>query len=147
MQVSQQPRVEDLRLGGVRPAANPRRRPPRPENGEKYLGGPIPLAWLAAAACLSKGAGVLKLSLLLWFEAGLTGKKQVSVPGWLRSEWKMGRFAYYRAANVLEKAGLVSVDRQRGKGKRWLITLKGCPTSGVAQVTNDATDGEVMTIQ
>ena len=49
------------------PALAPKR-PPRHRSGEKFLKGPVPMAWLERAFVLPGKA--LHVALLLWFKAG-----------------------------------------------------------------------------
>ena len=115
--------IEDLRLPGHAPTSPPRRAAPRPGTSEKFLKGPIPFDWLTSAARAAAGGAVLKLVLLLWFQAGLKKSAEVTVPGTLLRSWKLSRYAYYRALAKLEEAKLISVDRNVGKGKKPIVTL------------------------
>jgi len=87
--------------------------PPRLKRGEKFLKGPLPLAWLAQAGKLP--GKCLHVGNVLWFLVGL--KSTLTVP-LLSSE--LGRFgvnrqAKYRALRCLEDAGLVAVKRHPGR--------------------------------
>ena len=59
------------RLERIRPA-----RPPGPAKGERFLKGPVPLAWLEAAARLPGKS--LHAGIALWYAAGLA--RSASVP-------------------------------------------------------------------
>ena len=78
------PDFERLRLS-TRPldalAARPSN-PPRHRQGEAFLKGPIPMAWLALAARLPGRA--LHMGLVLWYWAGIT-KRRVVAPSLSRA--------------------------------------------------------------
>jgi hypothetical protein len=85
-----------------------------------FLKGPIPLAWLSRAAIQPGRA--LHVGVLLWFLAGLMRSREVPLlPSWLH-RFGLNRFAAYRGLTALEKAGLVTVKRQRGRAP--LVTLR-----------------------
>lgn len=82
----------------------------------KFLKGPVPLAWLACAAALPGKA--LAAGVALWFERGITGRKEVVAGKGLLGQFNVGSRAGYRALSSLEAAGLVSVVRHRGRCPR-----------------------------
>lgn len=87
---------------------------PRHTHGTRFLKGPIPLDWLSAASrCPGKA---LHVAVVLWFYAGMTVDARVPLKNIVLEEFGVNRFAKYRALDVLEKAGLVAVDRRRGAG-------------------------------
>jgi DNA-binding MarR family transcriptional regulator len=88
--------------------------------GERFLKGPIPLKDIAAAACLPGHA--LALFLAVHHQTALTGKPVVTLPGRLLADLGIRRGAKSRGLKVLEKAGLVTVARSRGRAAR--IQLK-----------------------
>jgi hypothetical protein len=88
--------------------------------GRKFLKGPIPLDHLTLAARADGKA--LHVALALWFYVGLRHSTQVNFPvGWLKTAFGVGRYAAYRGLAALEKAGLVTVVRCRGRAS--LVTL------------------------
>ena len=93
--------------------AKPSKRPPRHRKGEQFLWGPIPWLWVSAAAKLPGRA--LHVSLVLWRLAGI--KKDCNVR-WEPSAGKylgVNRWAAHRGLAALERAGLVAVERRRGR--------------------------------
>ncbi len=86
--------------------------------------GPVPLDWLeAAAAC---GGKALVVAVLLWFRRGVTGSIEVNVGRSLRDRFAVSQQSFRRALASLERAGLVAVERHRGRSPR--ITLLDPPT-------------------
>jgi len=122
------PDFEQLRFS-TRPldalAARPSK-PPRHRQGEAFLKGPIPMAWLALAARLPGRA--LHMGLVLWYWAGIT-KQRVVAPSLSRAEREFGvsRTALARGLAALEHADLVSVDRRAGR--KPVVTLLDPPRS------------------
>jgi hypothetical protein len=115
------PDLDQLRIDPTTPIVPKKRRKSlRHKPGQKFLKGPIPLPWLSVAA---RAAGkTLHVALALWFYAGLRTTTQVNFPkGWLELEFGMDRHTAYRGLAALEKAGLVSVARHRGRAS--LVTL------------------------
>jgi hypothetical protein len=89
--------------------------------GEEFLRGPIPLVWLSRACRLSPKA--LAVGLALWFKAGMSknSPEVVASPGLLKRFGVMARRTQYQALSNLERAGLVAVDRGRGRCPRVTI--------------------------
>lgn len=98
-----------------------RKNPPRHRKGEKFLKGPIPLTWLQHAAALPGKA--LAVSVAIWFLAGISNNRTVKLSGKLLRNFGLNRWAGYRALNALESAGLVKVNRRRGRCPE--VTLVG----------------------
>ena len=99
------------RDGEPRPAK--RKLPPRHKRGEWFLKGPIPGAWLAQAAALR--GRTLHVAMALWYLAGVEKSRTVK-PTW--AVWR--RFGVSpdtgrRGLAALERVGLVTVDRHRGR--------------------------------
>ena len=95
----------------VMSAATPQKRQAR-QNGEKFLKGPIPLAWLIAAGALPGKS--LMVGVGLWFLSGLTGSREIKPTGRLWQFLSISRQAAYRALAALEKRGLIAVRRRPG---------------------------------
>jgi hypothetical protein len=91
--------------------------------GERFLKGPIPLKDIATAACLPGQA--LALFLAVHHQTALTGKPVVTLPAGLLVDLGISRGAKSRGLQVLEKAGLVTVARSRGRAAR--IQLRTTP--------------------
>ena len=100
-----------LPTSGKRPAANTN--PPRHRAGEKFLKGPIPWNWLAAAA--RQPGKALHVAIVLWFFAGVKKTGTVALSGAALRGFGVNRHAGYRGLAVLERAGLVSVARHPGR--------------------------------
>ena len=79
----------------------------------------IPLDWMAAAAELP--GRCVPVGLLLWYRYGLTKNRTVKVTRTLLSKMRVNKDAGRRAINQLEAAGLVTVDR--GRGRSSLVTI------------------------
>ena len=82
----------------------------------KFLRGPVPLAWLARAAAMPGKS--LAVGLAIWFEYGITGRKEIVVGRGLLDKLNVNSKAGYRALRALETVGLVSVDRHVGRRPR-----------------------------
>jgi DNA-binding transcriptional ArsR family regulator len=86
--------------------------------GQRFLKGPIPLPDIAIAARLPGQA--LALFLAVHHRTALTGKPVVTLPARLLADLGISRGAKSRGLQVLEKAGLVTVARSRGRAARVL---------------------------
>ena len=97
-------------------------RPPRHCKGERFLRGPIPWPWLTRAMPL--GRAPLATALVIWRLVGVKNSRTVHLT---RSEWGCvgGRRTVYRALDVLERAGLITVERHRGRGP--MIEVREAP--------------------
>jgi hypothetical protein len=93
-------------------AIKERQKPPRHKQGEKFLKGPIPWAWLAKAARQSGKA--LHVAVVIWFLAGIKRKRSISLSNTALKELGVDRFSKARALRALEEVGLVSVKRPPG---------------------------------
>jgi hypothetical protein len=111
--------LDSLRLGGAPPPSGAAARMPRHRPGEAFLKGPIPLQWLARAVSLTGKA--LHVAIAIWFLAGMKRLPTVSLQPSVLRHFGIKRHAAYRGLTALEKAGLVSVERHRGRAPR--VTL------------------------
>lgn len=101
----------------------PAKRTPRHKFGEWFVKGPIPGTWLSKAARLPGGS--LHVGLALWFLAGL-GKANTVVPTWaVLDRFGVSPSSGRRGLTALERAGLVSVERHRGRCPR--VTILEAP--------------------
>jgi hypothetical protein len=78
-----------------------------------FLKGPVPLAWLEAAARLpgkSVHAGIA-----LWYTAGLLRSASIPLSNLSGHHFGCDRHAKYRPLASLEGAGLVRVERKLGR--------------------------------
>jgi DNA-binding MarR family transcriptional regulator len=104
--------IDLARFGKVRidPNSRPRFRFPK---GERFLKGPIPMRWLNAAASLP--GKTMNVAVCLWHLVGITGSHEVKLTGGTLADAGVKRHAAYRALKALEAAGLVQVQRHRGR--------------------------------
>jgi hypothetical protein len=94
---------------------------PRHKPGERFLRGPIPMAWLCRAGELPGTS--LRLALALWHHAALQKDRTVKLSTKVRIQMGLeNRHAVYRALEKLEGAELVSVERHQGRCS--LVTIK-----------------------
>jgi len=96
-----------------KPRPAKRQRLPHHRAGEWFLKGPIPGVWLTRAAELS--GRTLRVGLALWYLAGVKKSRTVK-PTW--DTWQrfgLSPDAGRRGLTALESAGLVFVDRHRGR--------------------------------
>jgi hypothetical protein len=111
------------------PPLLPARRPPRHRQGEKFLKGPVPWAWLDRAMRLPGKA--LHVALVLWKEAGCAKRRTVRLclngplPGGLT------RQSARRGLRQLAEVGLVTVRHLPGRGLE--VTLAEVSTPGPAE--------------
>ena len=89
------------------------RRDPSARNNNRFLKGPIPLNWLIKAAPLNGKA--LEIGVVIWHLKGLKRKNTVKLNGKLLREFKISRSTLYRGLDQMEKAGLISIQRQIGR--------------------------------
>jgi hypothetical protein len=116
-------RLGNVRLAGERPLkrnppksqSHPTAAPsdvPRHKTREHFLKGPVPLYWIAKAACCRGRA--LHVAAILWYRAGLENRRTVKIPRWVADKFGLSTDAKSRGLRALETAGLVSVKRQTG---------------------------------
>ena len=77
----------------------------------EFIKGPIPLAWLSAAAELP-GKAALAIGLALWFERGRRKSDEVLLTAAICERFGLDRKGKYRGLAALEEAGLVAVERR-----------------------------------
>jgi hypothetical protein len=99
----------------------------------RYLRGPIPLQWIGKASMLPGKA--LAVGLMVWFFHGLTGQLTVQLRPSIGEKFGLTRYAMWRGLHQLEVAGLVTVDRQRGRCPE--VTLKGVRLRNVSKDNSD----------
>jgi hypothetical protein len=87
---------------------------PAPPKGDRFLKGPVPLDWLLRAGALP--GDTLKAGVLVWHVAGLARSwTGLALPPRVWQNWYRDRSTFSRALARLEAAGLIVVDRQRGR--------------------------------
>ena len=87
---------------------------------ERFLKGPIPFKDIAAAAILPGKS--LALFVAVHHQSALTGKPVVTLPATLLRELGISRSTKARCLMGLEQAGLVSVERLKGRAARIQLT-------------------------
>ncbi len=108
----------DVDIDALEPKAE---RPP--VSGGRFLKGPIPWSWIAAAAALPGQA--LLIGLCLWRLAGALKTKTVSFGNSDLKPLGIDRASKSRALRALEQAGLIKVTRQSGRFPK--VTLLNIP--------------------
>jgi hypothetical protein len=83
------------------------------QRSDRYLRGPVPLAWLEAAARLPGRA--LQVGLALWFLIGVTKSATVSLTTVKLAGFGVDRSAKRRALTALAGAGLIALDQAPGR--------------------------------
>ena len=78
-----------------------------------FIRGPLPMPWVSRAAHLPGRA--LHVALLLWFRVGCEGVLTVRLRRQHQLIFGLNRHAAYRGLSALQHAGLVIVDRRRGR--------------------------------
>ncbi len=96
------------------------RRPERATPTARFIKGPIPVAWLVAAASLPLAKAV-QTGMAIWYLAGLRKSDTVVLSNFLLASFNVGPQAKYRCLKALEDAGLISVEYRPQKNPR--ITL------------------------
>jgi hypothetical protein len=89
-----------------------KKRAPTHKKGERFLKGPIPWNWIVEAANISGGA--LKVSLALWYLAGITKTGTIKLSNGVLEELGITRRTKYRVLKALESSGLISVSQRSG---------------------------------
>ncbi|MEW6406866.1 MAG: hypothetical protein AB1649_34245 [Chloroflexota bacterium] len=82
------------------------------KSGEKFIKGPIPLEWMAAAGRLP--GKVMQVATALWFQFGVEKSLTVSLSSKVLKKFGVDRHSKSRALKALERAGLVSVKQSPG---------------------------------
>ena len=99
--------VDPAQTTSARRADSTRR---RRTNGE-FLKGPIPLDWLTRAARLP-GGSPLAVALAIWFQSGRRGSNTITLTSQICERFGVNRKAKYRGLRLLERDGLINVERR-----------------------------------
>jgi hypothetical protein len=109
--------LERLKWDGTADVSSPRKeRAPRHPVRVKFLKGPVPLPWLALAG--RQPGKALHVAVALWFLAGVTKSSTVALSNEVLATFGVNRRAGHRGLTALERAGLVAVERHRGRQPR-----------------------------
>src|SRR5262249_5070527 len=117
------PATVDGWLGAARSARPARASAPR---APLFIKGPLPAAWFRAAAALPGKA--LAVGQALWFLRGLKGRRTVRLAAKALACFAVRRKPGQRGLAKLEAAGLVRVERKRGRSP--LVTILEAPGDG-----------------
>ena len=90
-----------------------------PTKRQRHVRGPIPLAWLVAAARLPGRS--LHVGVALWIVGGIHKSRVVPLTNIAGRRFGLDRNAKYCGLAWLEQAGLVSVQRKLGRSP--LVTI------------------------
>lgn len=82
-------------------------------HGGRFIKGPIPLDWIGRAACLP--GKTLHVALALQYLAGLQKTHTVKLGAKALAVLGVARDAKYEALDRLQEAGLIAVERARGR--------------------------------
>ena len=100
---------------------------------KRYIKAPLPYGWIATAANLP--AKTLHLAMAIRYLVGVTKSSTIKLSYKYPKEFGVGVKAFYSALTNLEQAGLISV--QRSKGRSPIITVLNA-----ADTTNSMDSGE-----
>jgi hypothetical protein len=90
-----------------------RQRPPQPKKGERFLCGPVPWRWIESAMQLPVRSS--DVGIILWHIAGLEKDRTVRFRYKIARSAGISRSAIGRGLTHLERAGLIKVERKRGR--------------------------------
>ncbi len=80
---------------------------------ERFLRGPIPLSWLIRAAGLPRAAFLV--GSIVWYLRGLSRSRPAKLRPSVLREFGVQPKTAERALTALESAGLITVERHRGR--------------------------------
>jgi hypothetical protein len=80
---------------------------------DKFVKGPIPLAWLDKA--LLMGGRALNVALAIQYQVGLKKNKTVTLPRTTTRLFRVTRHNVWRALKRMEEAHMIFVLRRKGK--------------------------------
>jgi len=87
---------------------------PKHEQGGRFVRGPIPYDWLRAALAFGGKAG--NLALAIWWLVGVEGSNPIKLTARVLRDFNISPRSTRRLLPAFERAGLLRVDRQRGRG-------------------------------
>jgi DNA-binding transcriptional ArsR family regulator len=95
---------------------------------DKFIAGPIDVSWVCQASRL--GIKALLVGLALWHLKGLRRDKSFLVSNLMLQEWGIQPDAKRRALRKLEKAGLITVERQGKRSPRVTLVVGNTSNGG-----------------
>jgi hypothetical protein len=91
------------------------RRPlPKHERGARFIRGPIPYVWLRVA--LSVGGKAGNLAWAIWWAVGVQRANPIRLSARMLRDFGISARAARRLLLEFERAGLLELDRRRGRG-------------------------------
>lgn len=109
---------------------------PKHKQGERFVRGPIPCDWLhRALACGGKSGN---LALALWWLAGMQRCNPIRLTRQVAIDFNISPRCARRLLASFERAGLVQVERKRGRGP--LVALLSLSEEIVALAQMEAID-------
>ncbi len=93
---------------------------PKPQRGEKFVRGPIPLDWIQAA--IPCGRKSINVVLALWYLAGFKRSNPVKLTAAALALFDVSAQAARSILQRFELAELVNVDRKRGRSP--IVTIR-----------------------
>ncbi len=125
-------------------AASPAELPPAPKQkqsrrgnvGEKFLRGPVPIPWLAAAHRQCKSA--MGIAIALWLEIGMRGNREpIRVTRKIRRHMGLSNDQAQRGIHALAAAGLLRVCKG-GRGRCAIVEIVASRASKPAPDSDDS---------
>jgi hypothetical protein len=92
---------------------------PKHERGDRFVRGPIPYEWLRLALALGGKAG--HLAWAIWWLVGVEQSNPIQLTGRILRDFHLSPRAARRLLLLFERAGLLRVERKRGRGP--MVTL------------------------
>jgi DNA-binding transcriptional ArsR family regulator len=92
------------------------------KRGERFLKGPIPLNDIAVASRLPGQA--LAVFLAVHHQTALTGRPSITLPASLLAHLGVSRSSKSRALKALERSGLITVARSKGRAAKINLSNK-----------------------
>jgi DNA-binding transcriptional ArsR family regulator len=89
---------------------------------DKFIAGPIDVSWVCQAGRL--GVKALLVGLALWHLRGLRRSNSFIVSNLMMQEWGVQPDAKGRALRALEKAGLITLERQGKRSPRVTLVVE-----------------------
>lgn len=106
---------------------------PRPERGEKFVRGPIPMNWIQAAIPLGRKS--INVVLAVWFLAGFKRENKVKLTAATLVDFDVTPQAARAILRRFESAGLIRVDRKRGRSP--IVTILSVQTTNQSKTVRE----------
>ena len=119
-------RLDQTGVAGLK--ARPRRGRQASPIRDKFIAGPVDVSWVCQASRL--GVKALLAGLALWHLKGLRHDKSFLVSNLMLQEWGIQPDAKRRALHKLEKAGLITIERQGKRSPRVTLVVGNASNGG-----------------